>query len=212
MVLTPALERTVLNAIELILLLQGTSKTKEMAYRRSRYTLHKPTPIPLSTKTPATLGVAVRCRAIEPLHNPASGDDTPWNNFQLGNGPDLTDLQAYWANHHAGTLPAGSQPDIKSTENEALVQQGGLGTATFTQRRKTASQSGPTCTKVFRPGDISPAGYHGGCRRLPLLGNSRSKSVTALLFACSILYDGTGDDGRHRGGQRRDALGAASPR
>ena len=25
----------------------------------------------------------------------------------IGTGPALTDLQAYWSNHHPGTLPAG---------------------------------------------------------------------------------------------------------
>ena len=86
--------------------------------------------------------------------NPASGNDTPWNNFQLGNGPNLTDLQAYWANHHAGTLPAGVTTRYQIYQREVPVAKGGLGTATFTTASQAASQSGPTCSRSI-PGDIS---------------------------------------------------------
>ena len=55
---------------------------------------------------------------------PLPRDRTITNN--MGNGVNVTDLQAYWKNHHSGSLPAGV------TTRYQIYQQEALGTAPFT--------------------------------------------------------------------------------
>jgi Flp pilus assembly protein TadG len=86
--------------------------------------------------------------------NVANNNQSPWGLFQLGNGPNSADLQAYWTNHHGGTLPLGVTTRYQIYQREVPVAQGGLGTATFTAASHAAENEGPTCNKSST-GDIS---------------------------------------------------------
>jgi hypothetical protein len=57
----------------------------------------------------------------------------------IGNGPNLTDLQAYWKNHHSGNLPGGL------TTRYQIYQQEASGAAPFTAASDAAQPHGPQC-------------------------------------------------------------------
>jgi hypothetical protein len=59
---------------------------------------------------------------------------------QQGSGPELTDLQAYWANHHPGNLPAG----VTTRWQIYQLEVAGLGNAA-TWLTDTAEPHGPVC-------------------------------------------------------------------
>ena len=76
-----------------------------------------------------------------------STGNAAWSQVLMGNGPNLTDLQAYWTNHHSGNLPAGTTTRYQIYQQEVPVLQGGLGTAPFTAKSDAAEPHGPQCTK-----------------------------------------------------------------
>jgi Flp pilus assembly protein TadG len=70
---------------------------------------------------------------------PLPRDRTLTNN--MGNGVNASDLQAYWKNHHSGSLPANV-----STRYQ-IYQQEASGTATFTAASEAAEPHAPVCAK-----------------------------------------------------------------
>jgi len=60
----------------------------------------------------------------------------------IGGGPNITDLQAYWKNHHAGSLPAGV------TNRYQIYQQEVSGAAPFTAASEKAEPHAPMCAKA----------------------------------------------------------------
>jgi Flp pilus assembly protein TadG len=76
-----------------------------------------------------------------------STGNAAWSQMLVGNGPNIADLQAYWKNHHSGSLPAGVTTRYQIYRQEVPVTQGGLGTASFTAASDTAEPHGPVCNK-----------------------------------------------------------------
>ena len=77
---------------------------------------------------------------------PLPRDRTLTNTNNIGTGPDLTDLQAYWSNHHSRGLPSSLRTRFQIYQQEVPVSQGGLGMALFTAASQRAEPSGPLCT------------------------------------------------------------------
>src|SRR4029077_11397240 len=71
---------------------------------------------------------------------PLPRDRTITNN--VGNGVNASDLQAYWKNHHSGSLPAGV-----STRYQ-IYQQEASGKATFPAASEAAEPHAPVCAKA----------------------------------------------------------------
>jgi Flp pilus assembly protein TadG len=77
---------------------------------------------------------------------PLPRDRTITNTNNIGTGANPTDLEAYWKNHHSGSLPSGIITRFQIYQQEVPVSQGGLGTASFTAASDLVEPSGPTCT------------------------------------------------------------------
>jgi Flp pilus assembly protein TadG len=70
-----------------------------------------------------------------------STGNAAWSQVVMGSGPNLSDLQAYWTNHHSGSLPAGV------TTRYQIYQLEASGTAAFTAASDAAEPHGPVCKK-----------------------------------------------------------------
>jgi hypothetical protein len=64
-----------------------------------------------------------------------------WASVLVGSGPNTADLQAYWKNHHAGSLPAGMDTRYKIYSAEAD------GSAPFTAASDAKEPHAPACKK-----------------------------------------------------------------
>jgi hypothetical protein len=71
-----------------------------------------------------------------------STGNAAWSQVIMGNGPNSTDLTAYWTNHHSGGLPTGV------TTRYQIYQLEASGTAAFTSASDTAEPHGPVCKKT----------------------------------------------------------------
>ena len=68
-----------------------------------------------------------------------------WAGVEMGNGPNQTDLAAYWNNHHTpGSMPAGSLPSGGISRYE-IYKLEAAGAAPFTAASDAAEPHGPTC-------------------------------------------------------------------
>ena len=70
-----------------------------------------------------------------------STGNAAWSQVVMGNGPNTTDLTAYWTNHHSGSFPTGV------TTRYQIYQLEASGTAAFTSASDTAESHGPVCKK-----------------------------------------------------------------
>ena len=71
-----------------------------------------------------------------------------WGSSVKGNGATPADLQAYWTNHHSGSLPNGI------TTRYQIYQKEVDGTALFTAASEAIAKSAPQCTKSLPAGGI----------------------------------------------------------
>jgi hypothetical protein len=78
--------------------------------------------------------------------NVAINNNSPWGLFQQGGGPNVTDLNAYWNNHHGSNWPTDPITGLPITRYQAYLQEAS-GTATFTAASDAAEPHGPTCQK-----------------------------------------------------------------
>src|SRR5262249_34130657 len=94
--------------------------------------------------------VSVATPRVTSPSKPLPLDPQPWTSTggtggsQIGNGVSLTDLQAYWDNHHpAFTLPAGTiRYDVYLKEDPVN------GTTEGRQWKPTSEQAGPQCAST----------------------------------------------------------------
>ena len=95
--------------------------------------INKPIPIPPPMTQPAARGFPGSC--------PLPRDRTFTTN--VGNGATTADLQAYWNNHHSGSLP--SIP-ANTAPRYYIYQQEASGAAPFTAASDAAEPHAPACT------------------------------------------------------------------